>query len=307
MDDVRLGTRLERAAEEQRKPLPVLVQVKLGDEETKAGLDEQQLFPALEMLRSAKRLRLEGLMTLPPYAEDPELMRPFFRRLRELRDKASAAGLLLGEELSMGMSHDLEVAVEEGATMVRVGTAVFGARAAAEERLMLVLGAVLWVLGIVLHYLLCGLLDRALRGRGGVLGQRRSPEPGRAASCARPPIRCCGSSAACFPPTCATFPSTSRSSCSWPSCSSRSTRSRRRSSTSACGCGAGRDAAGSDRAFSRRESRMKISPMDIQRQAFGRKMRGLDADEVRAYLNIVAEEVAALQMERDRLHHEVQD
>jgi hypothetical protein len=129
VDDVRLGTRLEKAAEEQKKPLPVLVQVKLGDEETKAGLDEQHLFPALEMLRSAKRLRLEGLMTLPPYAEDPELMRPFFRRLRELRDKASAAGLLLGAELSMGMSHDLEVAVEEGATMVRVGTAVFGARA----------------------------------------------------------------------------------------------------------------------------------------------------------------------------------
>jgi uncharacterized pyridoxal phosphate-containing UPF0001 family protein len=76
------------------------------------------------------RLRLEGLMTLPPYAEDPEVMRPFFRRLRELRDKAAAAGLLLGSELSMGMSHDLEVAVEEGATMVRVGTAIFGARGA---------------------------------------------------------------------------------------------------------------------------------------------------------------------------------
>jgi pyridoxal phosphate enzyme (YggS family) len=130
VDDVRLGERLERAAEEQKKPLPVLVQVKLGDEQTKAGLDEQHLFPALEMLRSSKRLRLEGLMTLPPYAEDPEILRPFFRRLRELRDKAKVAGLLLGSELSMGMSHDLEVAVEEGATMVRVGTAVFGARTA---------------------------------------------------------------------------------------------------------------------------------------------------------------------------------
>jgi pyridoxal phosphate enzyme (YggS family) len=130
VDDLRLGGRLERAAEEQKKELPVLVQVKLGDEETKGGLDEQHLFPALETLRSSKRLRLEGLMTLPPYAEDPETMRPFFRRLRELRDEAKAKGLLLGSELSMGMSHDLEVAVEEGATMVRVGTAVFGARGA---------------------------------------------------------------------------------------------------------------------------------------------------------------------------------
>jgi PLP dependent protein len=129
VDDLRLGNRLERAAEEQKKTLPVLVQVRVGGVESKAGLDEQHLFPALEALRSCKRLRLEGLMTLPPYAEDPERVRPFFGRLRELRDKASAEGLLLGSELSMGMSHDLEVAVEEGATMVRVGTALFGARA----------------------------------------------------------------------------------------------------------------------------------------------------------------------------------
>lgn len=130
VDDLRLGARLEKAAEEQAKPLPVLVQVKLGDEETKAGLDEEHLFPALEALRSSKRLRLEGLMILPPYAEDPEMVRPFFRRLRELRDDAASRGLLLGSELSMGMSHDLEVAVEEGATMVRVGTAIFGTRSA---------------------------------------------------------------------------------------------------------------------------------------------------------------------------------
>jgi pyridoxal phosphate enzyme (YggS family) len=129
VDDVRLGQRLERAAEELRKPLPVLVQVKLGDEETKAGRDERHLFPTLEILRTSKRLHVEGLMTLPPYAEDPETMRPFFRRLRELRDQAKDAGLLRGAELSMGMSHDLEIAVEEGATMVRVGTALFGDRA----------------------------------------------------------------------------------------------------------------------------------------------------------------------------------
>jgi hypothetical protein len=74
-------------------------------------------------------VRVEGLMVFPPYEADPERVRPFFRRLRELRDQARARQLLLGDELSMGMSHDLEVAVEEGATLVRVGTAVFGERA----------------------------------------------------------------------------------------------------------------------------------------------------------------------------------
>jgi pyridoxal phosphate enzyme (YggS family) len=128
LDSVRLGGRLEKAAEEQAKPYPLLVQVKLGDEETKDGLDEQHLFPALESLRGSKRLRIEGLMTIPPFDDDPEKVRPFFRRLRELRDRAVGAGLLLGSQLSMGMSHDLEVAVEEGATMVRVGTDLFGTR-----------------------------------------------------------------------------------------------------------------------------------------------------------------------------------
>jgi pyridoxal phosphate enzyme (YggS family) len=128
VDDPRLGKRLERAAEDLRKPLPVLLQVRLGDEESKSGLDEVHLFPALEILRGCKRLHVQGLMTLPPFDEDPERLRPHFRRLRELRDQAKKAGLLLGSELSMGMSHDLEVAVEEGATMVRIGTAVFGER-----------------------------------------------------------------------------------------------------------------------------------------------------------------------------------
>ena len=129
VDDAKLLRRLEKAAEERRKTIPVLAQVRLGDEETKSGLDEEHLFPALEILRGLKRLHPHGLMTLPPYSEDPEQARPFFRRLRELRDRAKAAGLLVGAELSMGMSHDLEVAVEEGATMVRVGTAIFGERA----------------------------------------------------------------------------------------------------------------------------------------------------------------------------------
>ena len=105
-----------------------LVQVDLGGEEAKFGLPEAELMAGLEAMRGLAPLRVEGLMVMPPYFDDPQAARPFFRRLRELRDQAVAAGLLAGGELSMGMSHDLEVAVEEGATIVRVGTAIFGER-----------------------------------------------------------------------------------------------------------------------------------------------------------------------------------
>ncbi len=128
VDDPTLAQRLERGAEQARKHLPVLVQVDLGKEETKFGLDEEHLFPCLEQLRSYKAVRVEGLMVLPPFAEDAETARPFFRRLRELLEESRRRGLLLGRELSMGMSHDFEVAVEEGSTQVRVGTAIFGER-----------------------------------------------------------------------------------------------------------------------------------------------------------------------------------
>jgi pyridoxal phosphate enzyme (YggS family) len=134
LDDAALGLRLEKAAAQLRKTLPLLVQVDLAGEETKFGLDETHLFPALELLRGLKSVRVEGLMAMPPFAEDPQAVRPYFRRLRELRDRARAENLLLGNALSMGMSHDLEVAIEEGATLVRVGTAVFGERGAAAER-----------------------------------------------------------------------------------------------------------------------------------------------------------------------------
>jgi PLP dependent protein len=82
-------------------------------------------------LRGKEGLRIDGLMVLPPYAEDPEDARPYFRRLRALAQRAAAAGLLDGRELSMGMSHDFEAAIEEGATIVRVGSAIFGERRAA--------------------------------------------------------------------------------------------------------------------------------------------------------------------------------
>ncbi|HET7747360.1 MAG TPA: YggS family pyridoxal phosphate-dependent enzyme [Vicinamibacteria bacterium] len=128
VDDLKLAQRLERAAEEARRPLRVLVQVKVGDEESKAGVDPGRLFALLDAIRGFKRVHAEGLMAIPPFLEDAEEVRPHFARLRQLRDEALLRGLLRGRELSMGMSHDLEVAIEEGATMVRVGTAIFGER-----------------------------------------------------------------------------------------------------------------------------------------------------------------------------------
>ena len=128
MDDRRLAERLEQAAAEEGKVLPLLAQVDLAGEETKFGIPESRLFATLDSVRGLKSVRVEGLMLLPPLSNDAEDMRPFFRRLRALRDQAVKEQLLVGSELSMGMSHDLEVAVEEGATFVRVGTAIFGER-----------------------------------------------------------------------------------------------------------------------------------------------------------------------------------
>ncbi len=131
LDSVDLALKLEHQAAALGKIVHVLVQVDLGREKTKSGVDEQHLFPTLEQLRGLKAVRVDGLMTLPPFTEDPEHARPFFRRLREYRDRAQQAGLILSRELSMGMSHDLEVAIEEGASQVRVGTAIFGERKSA--------------------------------------------------------------------------------------------------------------------------------------------------------------------------------
>jgi pyridoxal phosphate enzyme (YggS family) len=128
LDGAPIGRRLAEAAVAAGRELRALVQVELAAEQSKYGLDESQLFPALESLRGLGAVKLLGLMVLPPYEEDAERTRPYFRRLRALRDRAKQEGLIEGAELSMGMSHDLEVAVEEGATLVRVGTAIFGGR-----------------------------------------------------------------------------------------------------------------------------------------------------------------------------------
>ena len=131
VDSAALVTRLERiCSEEGRDSLGVLVQVDLAGEETKSGAREEELPAVFEALKACARVRCRGLMALPPFFEDAEQVRPFFQRLRNLRDEWRARGAFGKEagELSMGMSHDYEVAVEEGATLVRVGTAIFGER-----------------------------------------------------------------------------------------------------------------------------------------------------------------------------------
>jgi PLP dependent protein len=131
VDSLELGRKLAQAGAEASRTLDALVQVDLAGETTKHGLPEADLFPTLEALRGLTGLRVRGLMILPPFAEDAQETRPYFQRLRELRDRALADGLLASSELSMGMSHDFEVAIEEGATIVRVGTAIFGERPSA--------------------------------------------------------------------------------------------------------------------------------------------------------------------------------
>ena len=128
VDGVDRARRLARLVAEAGRVISVLVQVDLAGEVTKHGIPESELFAALEAMRGLEAIRLEGLMVLPPASDDPEEGRPYFRRLRGLRDQALASGWLGAAHLSMGMSHDLEPAVEEGATMVRVGTAIFGER-----------------------------------------------------------------------------------------------------------------------------------------------------------------------------------
>lgn len=124
LDSLELAERIERlCAEENRSSLSVFVQVDLSGEATKNGIAERDLPKLIEFCGAARHLKLDGLMTLPPYFAETERVRPFFRRLRELRDR-----FVPGGELSMGMSHDFAVAIEEGATVIRIGTAIFGAR-----------------------------------------------------------------------------------------------------------------------------------------------------------------------------------
>jgi PLP dependent protein len=131
VDSVALARRLDRLCQDlDREMLSVLIQIDLGGEATKTGASEKELARIVDAMSELRRLRLTGLMTLPPYFEDPNSARPFFRRLRQLRDELREQGGFGNQagELSMGMTNDYQVAIEEGATIVRVGTAIFGAR-----------------------------------------------------------------------------------------------------------------------------------------------------------------------------------
>jgi hypothetical protein len=132
VDSVRLGNQLNAAASEAGKTLPVLIEINTGGEEAKSGLpiDWTEIEPVLAAASAWTNLRVTGLMTVPPFAGDPEGARPFFRQLRELREEIARKNFprVSVNMLSMGMSHDFEVAIEEGSTCVRVGTAIFGSR-----------------------------------------------------------------------------------------------------------------------------------------------------------------------------------
>lgn len=131
VESARVAARLNDAAAKLGKVLPVLIEIKTSEEPSKSGVppESAELEEVLEALSSMHNLDARGLMTIPPYAEDLEIVRPYFARLRELRNALAQRHPNLNlRELSMGMSHDFTVAIEEGSTCVRIGTAIFGAR-----------------------------------------------------------------------------------------------------------------------------------------------------------------------------------
>ena len=132
VDSLRLAQKLNQAAAELSKKLEVLIEIKVGEEESKAGipLDSPELESLLQAAPKLEYIQIRGLMTVPPFTEEPEGARPYFRLLRDLRDKIASRKLpgIQMDVLSMGMSHDFEIGIEEGSTCVRVGSAIFGSR-----------------------------------------------------------------------------------------------------------------------------------------------------------------------------------
>ena len=130
VDSLRLATELDREARKIGKVQKILIQVNIGKEASKSGIDAESMEMLIRSLAAFPNLSVRGLMVIPPFFDEPERVRPHFRGLRELRDslnKSGIAGVSL-DELSMGMTGDFEAAIEEGATMVRIGTAIFGER-----------------------------------------------------------------------------------------------------------------------------------------------------------------------------------
>ena len=130
VDSFRLAQKLDQAAASCGGRLPVLLEVNLGGEESKAGVGEPVIIQLAEQIGQLATLEVRGLMVIPPFFEDAEQVRPYFQRLRELAHQIDSRNIahVAMQELSMGMSHDFEVAIEEGATLIRVGTAIFGSR-----------------------------------------------------------------------------------------------------------------------------------------------------------------------------------
>jgi PLP dependent protein len=130
VDSMYLADRLNQAAEKLDKKLRILIEINIGGEEAKTGFapDAEELIQLLGRRKEMKHIEIRGLMTVPPFTDDPQGARKYFRELRKLRDELAARMNMNLPELSMGMSHDFEIAVEEGSTCVRVGTAIFGAR-----------------------------------------------------------------------------------------------------------------------------------------------------------------------------------
>ena len=127
IDSLPLAEELDERAEKVGQTAKTMIEVNISGEATKFGTDEEKVFSIARGILNLNHLSLEGLMTMPPYFDSPEMSRPYYIKLRELKEKMIREGIPL-KELSMGMSNDFEIAIEEGATYVRVGTAIFGAR-----------------------------------------------------------------------------------------------------------------------------------------------------------------------------------
>ena len=127
LDSVPLAEELNRRAEQADRVMKVMIEVNLSKEATKFGTDEEVVVNLAKRIQNLNHLSLAGLMTMPPYFDSPEMSRPYYIALRELKERMVKEGVPM-KDLSMGMSNDFEIAVEEGATYVRVGTAIFGAR-----------------------------------------------------------------------------------------------------------------------------------------------------------------------------------
>ena len=134
VDSVELATQIDRIAAELGLFPKILLEVNVAGEASKFGFKPEALRAQIEQLIALPRLQIDGLMTIAPYAEEPEASRPFFKQLRELRDQLATEQNIPLAHLSMGMSGDFEIAIEEGATLVRVGTAIFGSRSYSKNK-----------------------------------------------------------------------------------------------------------------------------------------------------------------------------